>query len=795
MVSFWHTKILRRAGSLTLAVLLTPAPLLTVGAGATSPPVQPPACQGGQLLSPENPQVQLLRSLVDRYKMTAPELTDLGERSLTRFEFARALVAALENVRQQQVSLSKADLVRLEALKAEFIGDLVRTYQYFPALSSLTGSEVTVAQVTMLQSLIQKYSPSIKLNRDRPLTRTEFGKILNQVGEAMNRQRSRPPSSATRNDWEIIQVLATLYAAEMGPPRRVDWPDPNAQFSTGGSLHGTVVFPVAPPSSVMPLSRPTFSPPRKGPATTVGGGTRQGGSLPSRVAPAPVAPSGEQRFTGRDRLQTRLSERPLPDSDRRPKPDNFNTEDYNLISENPFQRPGLDPLSTFSIDVDTASYSNVRRFINQGSLPPKDAVRIEEMINYFAYDYPQPAGDQPFSITTEVARAPWNPKHKLVQIGLQGKQLQTVQPSNLVFLVDVSGSMQSPNKLPLVKQSLCLLVNELSAQDRVSLVVYAGNAGVVLPPTPGNQKERILAAIEQLEAGGSTAGGAGIELAYKLAQQNFLKNGNNRVILATDGDFNVGVSSDAELVRLIEQKRNLGVFLTVLGYGYGNYKDGKMEQLANKGNGNYAYIDGLREARKVLVQDLRATLFTIAKDVKIQVEFNPTKVQAYRLIGYENRLLRDQDFNDDTKDAGEIGAGHRVTALYEIIPTGVESDVKLPKVDPLKYQSVTAPGSNSDELMQVKLRYKQPQGSTSQLLSQAILDRSTGLEAASNNLKLAAAVALFGMVLRDSEFKGQGNFDLVLQLANQVKQPDPEGYRSEFLRLVERSKPLLAQKD
>ena len=442
--------------------------------------------------------------------------------------------------------------------------------------------------------------------------------------------------------------------------------------------------------------------------------------------------------------------------------------------------------------MDTASYSNVRRFLRQGQLPPKDAVRVEELINYFPYDYPQPQGDRPFSVTTEVTAAPWNPSHKLVQIGLKGKQLQTVQPSNLVFLVDVSGSMQRPNKLALVKKSLCLLTEQLTPQDRVSLVVYAGNAGVVLPPTPGHQKAKIMAALDRLEAGGSTAGAAGIELAYQMAQRNFLPNGNNRVILATDGDFNVGISSNAELERLIERKRDQGIFLTVLGFGTGNYKDTKMELLANKGNGNYAYLDTLLEAQKVLVHDLRSTLFTIAKDVKIQVEFNPAKVQAYRLIGYENRLLRAQDFNDDQKDAGEIGAGHTVTALYEIIPTGVNPTVNLPEIDPLKYQRVTAPttASNSDELMQVKLRYKAPTGNTSQLISQSVLDRSVTVNTASDNLKFAAAVAMYGMVLRESDYKGEANFNRVLELANQGLGGDREGYRQAFIQLVQRSQRL-----
>ncbi|MBW4521220.1 MAG: VWA domain-containing protein [Scytolyngbya sp. HA4215-MV1] len=508
------------------------------------------------------------------------------------------------------------------------------------------------------------------------------------------------------------------------------------------------------------------------------------GGAGTRTAMPITAPAVSQPYPGG-----------LSPSERINPPGTFNTEGYNPIDENPFQRPLSTPLSTFSIDVDTASYSNVRRFLAQGQLPPKDAVRIEELINYFPYDYPQPKGNEPFSVTTEVAAAAWNPKHKLVQIGLKGKELQTLQPSNLVFLVDVSGSMGYPNKLPLVKQSLCMLVNQLSAQDRVTLVVYAGNAGLVLPPTPGNQKAKIIQAIDQLESGGSTAGGEGIELAYKMAQQNFLKDGNNRVILATDGDFNVGVSSDGELLRLIEQKRDRGIFLTVLGFGTGNTKDSKMELLADKGNGNYAYIDTLLEAKKVLVKDLRATLFTIAKDVKIQVEFNPAKVQAYRLLGYENRLLRDQDFNDDTKDAGEIGSGHTVTALYEIIPTGMTSDVKLPDVDPLKYQA-TQPGtaSSEDELMQVKLRYKYPKDATSQLITQTVRDRDVSADSASSNLKFSSAIAMYGMLLRDSDLKGQSTFDAVLKLATQAKGKDPEGYRTEFIRLVEQCKTLVAQK-
>jgi Ca-activated chloride channel family protein len=483
------------------------------------------------------------------------------------------------------------------------------------------------------------------------------------------------------------------------------------------------------------------------------------------------------------------------DSQKSEVPEASNREAYNRIEENPFQRVSDSPLSTFSIDVDEASYSNVRRFINEGKLPPKDAVRIEELINYFPYEYPQPKGDRPFSVITEISDTPWNPTHRLVHIGLQGKNISTenLPPSNLVFLLDVSGSMDEPNKLPLLKSALRLLVNELREKDRVTLVVYAGSAGMVLPPTPGNQKDKILDAIEKLQAGGSTAGGEGIQLAYKLAKENFIKSGNNRVILATDGDFNVGISSDTELVRLIEQKREQGVFLTVLGVGTGNLQDSRMEQLANKGNGNYAYIDNLMAAKKVLVKEMGGTLLTIAKDVKIQVEFNPAKVQAYRLIGYENRLLQNQDFKDDKKDAGELGAGHSVTALYEIIPVGVKSNLKLPDVDALKYQkTVQQTPSGSDELMQVKLRYKAPNQTTSQLLTSPVVDRGLKLEDASTNFKFSAAVAEYGMMLRASQYKGKGSFDNVLKLANQSQGEDLDGYRAEFIRLVQRSRSIAA---
>ena len=469
----------------------------------------------------------------------------------------------------------------------------------------------------------------------------------------------------------------------------------------------------------------------------------------------------------------------------------FNREGYDRIVENRFLSTQQNPLSTFSIDVDAASYSNIRRMINGKMLPPAGAVRIEEMINYFTYQYAQPTGTDPFSITTEIAECPWNTAHRLVSIGLQGRQIPVgnLPPGNLTFLIDVSGSMESEDKLPLVKASLKLLLNQLRDEDKVAIVVYAGSAGLVLPPTPGSDKTKIRSAIENLQAGGSTAGGEGIELAYKTAQQNFVKQGNNRVILCTDGDFNVGMSSDDELERLIEDKRKTGIFLTVLGYGTGNYQDAKMQKLADKGNGNHAYIDNQNEAKKVLVNEFGGTLFTIAKDVKLQVEFNPAKVQGYRLIGYENRMLAKEDFNNDKKDAGELGSGHTVTALYEVIPVGVKSD-ELENVDALKYQQPLqkiATGNFTNELMNIKLRYKQPGGEKSKLVQQPVMDKNASINQASENMRFAAAVAQFGMLLRNSAYKGSSNYKLVTTMAGNALGLDSQGYRKEFLALVKKA--------
>lgn len=469
-----------------------------------------------------------------------------------------------------------------------------------------------------------------------------------------------------------------------------------------------------------------------------------------------------------------------------------NREEYSHNAENRFKSPVKDPLSTFSIDVDAASYSNIRRFINQGEMPPKDAVRIEEMINYFNYNYPKPTRNDPVRITTEVGICPWNKTHRLVQIGLKAREIESknLPASNFVFLIDVSGSMFGPTRLELVKSSLRLLVNNLREKDRVAIVTYCGDARVALPSTPGNEKQKIKDALETLTAGGSTAGSAGIKEAYRIAQKNFIAQGNNRIILCTDGDFNVGASSETELENLIESKRKSGIFLTVLGYGMGNYKDSKMQILAQKGNGNHAYIDNIQEANKVLVNEFGSTMYAVAKDVKLQVEFNPAKVQSYRLVGYETRMLNNEDFNDDTKDAGEMGAGHTVTALYEIIPTGISGNIPG-SIDPLKYQTETntnAQTSNSSELLTVKLRYKTPEEEKSKKIEKSVTDM--GKDNVSPDFRFASAVAMFAQLLKDSDFKGEATYDKVIETANKGLSFDPEGYRAEFVRLVQSAKGL-----
>jgi secreted protein with Ig-like and vWFA domain len=532
-------------------------------------------------------------------------------------------------------------------------------------------------------------------------------------------------------------------------------------------------------------------------------------------------------------------------------------EAYAPVDDNPFLPVHQSPLSTFSIDVDTASYTNIRRFLNNGQLPPPDAVRIEEMVNFFEYDYAPPTGEHPFAVYVDLTECPWTPQHRLMRVALKGLEIPREErpPSNLVFLIDVSGSMQSSNKLPLVKDSLTLLTGELDRLDRVAIVVYAGSSGLVLPSTGGHRGDAILSALDNLSAGGSTNGGEGIQLAYDIASANFIEGGANRVILATDGDFNVGITDRSELTRLIEEKAASGVFLSVLGYGMGDLKDDTLEKLADRGNGHYAYIDSLDEARRVLVDQVGGTLVTIAKDVKIQIEFNPLAVAAYRLIGYENRMLAARDFNDDAKDAGEVGAGHTVTALYEVVPVGVDwldaetadaadfagggepsgplpdgrgsagslpdgrgsetgggneiarddtadtavppepSRPDLPEVDPLRYQAGLAPtpAALGGETATVKLRYKQPDGEISRLITYSVADDGGTLEQASGDLRFAAAVASFGMLLRHSPHAGGWTLDAVQELAAGALGDDPQGYQAEFLQLVEMARALQAR--
>ena len=524
-------------------------------------------------------------------------------------------------------------------------------------------------------------------------------------------------------------------------------------------------------------------------AVVVGYGT----TIQGRVAGVQVDKRSKNLGTASPSMGYEVHSMPAPQMPPRMAPEAISdNEEYKSEKEIGFKATDKDPQTTFSIDVDRAAYTNIRRFIMQnGQLPPKDAVRIEEMINYFDYNYAQPKGKDPINIETEISDSPWNKGLKILHIGLQAKTISTdnLPASNLVFLIDVSGSMSDQNKLPLVKTAFKLLTDQLREQDHVAIVVYAGAAGLVLPSTSGKEKNKIKDALDNLSAGGSTAGGAGIELAYKVASDNFVKGGNNRVILATDGDFNVGVSSSEGLEKLVENKRKSGTFLSVLGFGMGNYKDSKMETLSDKGNGNYAYIDNLLEAEKVFVKEFGGTLFTVAKDVKLQLEFNPKYVKAYRLIGYENRALANEDFKNDSKDAGEMGSGHTVTAIYEIIPAGVESRF-LP--DKFKYQQFTQTfmGSNSEEVCTVKIRYKQPDSDKSVQLEEVVKDTHVALEKTSENFRFSSAVAEFGLLLRNSEFKGSANYEQVLNLAKNAFGKDSEGYRAEFLKLVKTAKLL-----
>ncbi len=604
------------------------------------------------------------------------------------------------------------------------------------------------------------------------------GGALPGVSVALSGPERRTTVTDARGEFSFVNVLPGAYDVRTVLPgfattlSRVSVRAGRAERLTVRMVAGTVTDTITLPADVQPSSVV----PREATAAEIGGGVVGG-----VVGGLPEPPAGRIAVGSGGRYREADASHSLAYGGGRP-----NAESYERLDENGFRRVSADPLSTFSIDVDTASYANVRRFLSQGTLPPPAAVRVEEMINYFRYDYPRPAGAAPFSIATELAEAPWNPRHRLALIGIQGQQVQeTDVPRNLVFLLDVSGSMASPDKLPLVRNAMRMLADVLTSRDRVAIVVYAGGSGVVLPSTPGDQKAVIHRAIAELHAGGSTNGAAGIRLAYRIARDHFVAGGVNRVLLATDGDFNVGVTNQEELVRLIEGERASGVFLSVLGVGTGNLKDATMEKLANKGNGNYAYLDSLHEARKVLVSEAGGTLVTIAKDVKIQVEFNPRLVGSYRLIGYENRLLQNEDFNDDSRDAGEIGAGHSVTALYEIVPVGVEL---RPAVDPLKYQqepaSVRAPSAAaaSDELMTVKVRYKAPDGAESRLVSTTLRNQTRPMTA---NIGFASAVAEFGMLLGGSRHLGTASYDAAVARARAFSQGDPQGYRTEFIRLAE----------
>ncbi|MCH5172574.1 MAG: VWA domain-containing protein [Bacteroidales bacterium] len=473
--------------------------------------------------------------------------------------------------------------------------------------------------------------------------------------------------------------------------------------------------------------------------------------------------------------------------------DALSTESYSDFSDSRFLSPTRNPLSTFSIDVDVASYANMRRYINQGMLPPADAVRVEELVNYFSYTYPQPSDGRPVHIDLEAGVCPWNKSHRLVKIGLKAKEIPTdkLPAANFVFLIDVSGSMAGPARLGLVKSSMKMLADNIRDIDRVAIVVYGSDAKVVLPSTQGNEKGKIKTAIEALEAGGYTAGEAGLRLAYKTAEENFIEGGNNRIILCSDGDFNFGISDEHGLEKIVAAESKKGIFMSVLGYGMGNYKDSKMQVLAEKGSGNQAYIDNIQEARKVLISEFASTLFTVAEDVKLQVEFNPSQVQAYRLVGYESRMLKDEDFNDDNKDAGDIGAGHTVTALYEVIPVGVKGNIPG-TVDALKYQKTPEVKSDfksdSKEMLTVKLRYKNPGEKTSLLLEKSLTDK--GGDSVSEDFRFASAVAMYGQLLRDSDFKGDATYRQVIEVAKMGLSDDAEGYRREFIRLAEAARNL-----
>jgi len=694
-------------------------------------------------------------------KLTAYALDELDEPE--RSAISRAVAESAEAQRF-------VDEIRglASALKSEFAAEIEKQP---PVLSSLTESVLELAQgsgrTELSRTLTDIHDDAWFWSIARPLAIAAVLALLAVVsGVAVFSLRR-----------EGVQVAQSEWARLPGVPLKPA--DVEGEFQTPMD------------AAASPAAAAARSPSAAAPAKMSKQVASKAASLNYSVAQASVSAGLAQAPVSAVREWERFREVRAPSGE-------FNTAAYDHIVENPFLNAKDNPLSTFSIDVDTASYSNMRRFINEGSLPPKDAVRVEEMINYFIYDYAQPSDDKPFAVHVDLASCPWETSHRLVRIGLKGKEIATDKrgPSNLVFLLDVSGSMTPRERLPLVKQAMRLLVEKLRENDRVAIVVYAGASGLALPSITGDHKEQILEALENLQSSGSTNGAEGIQLAYKIAADNFIKDGVNRVILATDGDFNVGVTNQGDLIRLIEEKAKRVVFLSVLGVGTDNLKDSTMQKLADKGNGNYAYLDSVDEARKVLVQQMNGTLVTIAKDVKIQVEFNPARVASYRLIGYEKRMLRKEDFNDDRVDAGEIGAGHTVTALYEVVPVGAVSNPaeSVPPVDPLKYssdeRSASTPLTSSNEMLTVKLRYKKPDGDRSELVERAVTDTGGNFGNAPVDLKFAAAVAEFGMILRDSEYKGNGTFAAVLEWAQEGKGSDATGYRAGFIELVRKAQAL-----
>jgi Ca-activated chloride channel family protein len=613
------------------------------------------------------------------------------------------------------------------------------------------------------------------------------------------------PSARRRRPWGLFAVVGSLAAAALIavtlPMLRESFQQSDFGRSGGAATHQVAQATGAAHARVAPAEKQLVASANH-PTSEAAKASRDEQASQSLTVASPPPPSARAKDSpAAAGFAAATPDLRMARDQLAPRPDPVDGERYGRFEANRDRAVADEPLSTFAIDVDTASYANVRRFLAAGSLPPRDAVRIEELVNYFRSDDPVPDGPDPFAVSLEATACPWHEGRLLVRIGIRGRDVERASrpAGNLVFLIDVSGSMQQPDKLPLVKQALGMLVEELTENDRVSIVTYAGNAGLVLPPTTGDQKQTILAAIEGLSAGGSTHGSAGIALAYEQAAEHFVEGRANRVILATDGDLNVGVTSDAALVDLIKQKAAGGTFLTVLGFGQGNLQDEKMETLADNGNGVYAYIDGVREARKVLVEQLTGSTITIAKDVKLQVEFNPALVASYRLVGYENRLLANSDFRNDRKDAGDIGAGHTVTALYEVVPVGAAGADGPDGAEPLKYQKQPAATSKpdasttlvpSDELLTVKLRFKQPDGDTSTLREYPLTDRGAAFDAASSDLRFAAAVAAFGMLLRGGDHAGSFSLDDVARIAGRALGRDEGGYRAEFLDLVRKAAEL-----